>query len=403
MAEIAFTNLLIIVVVAFAAPFLLGLAPSVRLPSVVVEIVAGIVIGPSVLGWVEIDDAVRVLSVIGLAYLLFLAGLEIEFDRLRGSVLRLAFGGWAASLTIAVVVGLGLAAAGAVGSPLFVAIIFATTALGVIIPVLKDSGRSSTVFGQLVITSGTIADFGGVILLSLLFTGEGGPTSTAILLGSLFAMVAAIFVALRGAGRLPGVEATLIRLQDTTAQIRVRAAMVLLIGFVVLAESFGFEAILGAFAAGAVLSLVDGDRRMTHPRFREKLVSMGFGLFIPVFFVSSGVAFDLDALLDDPANLTLVPVFLAALLLVRGLPALLYGGVLDGRQRTAAALLQATSLPFIVAATAIGEDLGVIDAEESSALVAAGLLSVLIFPVAALAVLTGRPMAIMDAPAEDRL
>src|SRR5215210_7484645 len=140
--------------------------------------------------------------------------------------------------------------------------------------------------------------------------------------------------------------------------------------------SFGLEAILGSFAAGAILTLVDRDAFMTHPQFRQKLDAIGFGVFIPVFFVASGVRFDLDALLDKPSNLVMVPIFLAALVVVRGLPAPLYRGLVGARRATAGSLFQATSLPFIVAATAIGQDLNLIDGAQSAALIAAGLLSV---------------------------
>jgi Kef-type K+ transport system membrane component KefB len=179
----------------------------------------------------------------------------------------------------------------------------------------------------------------------------------------------------------------LLRLQDTTAQIRVRGAFLLLIGFVALAESLGLEVILGAFLAGAILSLVDRDRAMTHPQFRTKLEAVGFGVFIPVFFVTSGLQFDLDALFASAETVARVPIFLAALLLVRGLPALLYRSALGGRQVAVAALLQATSLPFIVAASMIGIELGLLDQAEGAALIAAGLLSVLLFPLLALTVL----------------
>jgi Kef-type K+ transport system membrane component KefB len=180
----------------------------------------------------------------------------------------------------------------------------------------------------------------------------------------------------------------LVRLQDTTAQIRVRAAMLLLIGFAAIAEALGLEAILGAFAAGAVVSLVDRDEFMTHPDFRLKLEAIGFGFFIPVFFVTSGVRYDLDALLAKPSNLAMLPIFLAALVAVRGLPALLYRPVIGDRRALVAGLMQATSLPFIVAATAIGLDLGLLDGAQAAALVGAGLLSVLVFPAAGLAVLS---------------
>jgi Kef-type K+ transport system membrane component KefB len=387
----SFDGLLVIAAVAFLAPFVLGLAPRLRLPAVVLEIVAGIVVGPSVLGLVEIDQTIEVLSLVGLAFILFLSGLEVEFDRLRGRPLRLAAAGWAISFTIAVAVGLGLQAAGVVDSPLLVAIILCATSLGVVVAVLKDAGEVATPFGQLVVAAGSIADFGAIILLSLLFSGEGGIGSTLLLLGGLVGIALAVLVAVRGAGRSAAVTGDLVRLQDTTAQIRVRGAVLLMIAFVALAEAFGLEAILGAFAAGAILSLVDRDRAMTHPDFRRKLEAIGFGFVIPVFFVASGVRFDLDALLDDPANLAMVPVFLAALVVVRGLPALAYRGLVGGRRSAVAGLLQATSLPFIVAATAIGQELGLLDGAQAAGLIAAGLLSVLLFPTAALGLLSSRP------------
>src|SRR3954469_25628964 len=391
MTDLHFGGLLLVVTVAFAAPFLLGLAPRLRLPSVVVEIVAGIVIGPSVLGWVHVDEPIAVLSLIGLPLLLFLAGLEIEFEHLRGRVLKLAFGGWLVSFAIAVAAGLVLNAAGLVDSPLLVGIILSATSLGIIIPVLKDAGEISTPFGQLIVAAGTIADFGAIIVLSLFFSGEGGVGSTLVLLGLLFGVAVAVFVATRRIEMSRVVRMDLVRLQDTTAQIRVRGAIVLMIASVALAGAFGLEAILGALAAGAILTLIDRDDQMTHPLFRRKLEAIGFGVFIPVFFVASGVRFDLNALLDKPSNLAMVPIFLVALLVARGIPAVVYRGFVGGRRSAVAALLQATSLPFIVAATTIGQELGLLDAAQSAALTAGGLLSVLIFPVTRLALLTGTP------------
>src|SRR3954453_20539727 len=383
----SFSGLLIVVAVAFAAPFLLGLFPRIRLPSVVLEIVIGIVVGPSVLGWVHVDTTIQVISTIGLGFLLFLAGLEIDFARMRGRVLHRTALGYLVSFALAVVVGLGLSGAGLVDTPLLVAIALASTSLGVLIPVLKDAGESDSSLGQLVIAAGSIADFGAIILLSLFFSGHGSTGSTLLLIGCLFALAAAVFVFVRGAERSTAVMNALLRLQDTTAQIRVRAAVVLLVGFAALAQKFGLEAILGAFAAGAVLTLVDQDRQMTHPLFRTKLEAMGFGFFVPVFFVATGLKFDLNALLDHPSNLVKVPIFLAALLVARGLPAFVYRKAIGGDRAVIAGVLQATSLPFIVAATTIGVEMGLMSTAESSALVAAGLLSVLIFPLIGLTLL----------------
>jgi Kef-type K+ transport system membrane component KefB len=402
--EIDFSGLLVVVAVAFAAPFVLGLAPALRLPAVVLELVAGIAIGPSGFGWVEIDAPIEVLALVGLAFLLFLSGLEIDFERLRGRSIALTGAGFVVSFGIAVVAAFALTAAGQADTPLLVAIILVATSLGVVVPVLKDADKASSALGQLVIAAASIADFGAVILLSLFFSREASSATTKlVLLGGFLLVVAASAAALVGAERSRRLSGVLLRLQDTTAQIRVRGAFLLLVGFVALAETLGLEVILGAFLAGAVLSVADRDRRMTHPAFRQKLEAVGFGVFIPVFFVASGIRFDLGALLSSASTVAPVPLFLLALLLVRGLPALLYRHVLGIRQAAVAGLLQATSLPFIVAASMIGIELGLLDEATGAALIAAGLLSVLAFPLLALMLLRGaeqaqRPVAATSRP-----
>jgi Kef-type K+ transport system membrane component KefB len=390
MAELHFTNLLIVVAAAFAVPLLLGLAPSIRLPAVVLEIVVGIVVGPSGLGWVEIDAPIAVLSLIGLAFLLFLAGLEVDFNRLRGRVLKVTGFGFLLSFAIAVVVGLGLKAGGFASKPLFAAIILSATSLGIIIPLLKDAHESGSTFGQLVIAAGSIADFGAVILLTLFFSREATGTGTKLLLlGSLLLLALLVGLFVLGAEHLRRIHDAVARLSNTTAQIRVRGAFVLMIAFAALAQGLGLEVILGTFIAGAILKLTDRDETMMHPELQQKLEAVGYGVFIPVFFVASGLRFDLNALFSSAGTVARVPIFLAALLVVRGLPALLYRKDLGARKTVIAALLQATSLPFIVAATMIGLDIGVITEANAAAFIAAGLLSVLIFPITALTLLRG--------------
>src|SRR5215211_1934601 len=385
MPEIHFTDLLIVVVVAFAAPLALGFFPRVRLPAIVLEIILGIVIGPAGLGWVEVDLPSQILSLIGLAFLLFLSGLEIDVQKLRGRVLRLTALGFAASFGIGIVAGFLFEAGGFVKSPLFVAIILVATSLGVIVPVLKDSDNIGSEFGQLVIAAASIADFGAIILLSLFFSGQGSTDTAGTLI--LLGVFGAVGVMIGGLEHSRGVSTVLRRLQDTTAQIRVRGAFVLMVGFVALAENVGLEVILGAFAAGALLSLIDRDGQMTHPQFRTKLEAAGFGIFIPVFFVTTGLRFDLDALFASAGTVARVPLFLLALLLVRGLPALLYTRLVGRRKSVIAGILQATSLPFIVAASQIGMDLGVLTEANGAALIAAGLLSVIVFPALGLTLL----------------
>lgn len=258
--EVAFSNLAVVAAIAFAAPLALGLLPVRRIPAVVLEIVAGIAAGPAALGWVEVDTAVRVMALVGLAFLLLLAGLEIDFDRLRGTLLEASSLGFAVSFAVALAVGFGLDGADLVGSPLLVAIMLSATSLGVVIPVLKDSGRIGSRFGQLTIAGASIADVATIVLLSLFFSGESsGLGSKLVLLGGFGALALAAAFAVLGAERSMHVSEALVRLQDTTAQIRVRGAFLLLALFVVLAERLGLEAILGAFLAGAVLKLVDRD------------------------------------------------------------------------------------------------------------------------------------------------
>jgi Kef-type K+ transport system membrane component KefB len=384
-----FTNLLIVVAAGLLAPLALGFFPRVRLPAIVLEIVLGIVIGPSGLGWVKPDAPVSILALIGLAFLLFLSGLEIDAERLRGRIVKLTALGFAVSFAIAILIGIALHAGGFVKSPLFVAIVLVATSLGVIFPVLKDSGNIDSSLGELVIAAASIADFGSIILLSLFFSGKSS-TSTAgrlILLGIFGLVVVAVGVAIASAERSMSLSRVLRSLQDTTAQIRVRAAFLLLIGFTALAESVGLETILGAFAAGALLSLLDRDEMTTHPQFRLKLEAIGFGVFIPIFFVTSGLTFDLSALFASTSTIARVPLFLLAILLARGLPALVYLRLLGLSRTLIAGILQATSLPFIVAATQIGLQLGVVSRASAAGLVAAGLLSVVISPALGLALL----------------
>jgi Kef-type K+ transport system membrane component KefB len=339
---------------------------------------------------VQVDAPIQVLSVLGLATLLFLAGLEIEFHRLKGLPLRLASIGFLVSLGLSAAVSYGLKAAGLIQTPLFIGIVLAATALGLIIPILKDAGLIATDFGQLVVAAASISDFSTVILLSLFFSREATSTATQLFLLAAFLLLAgAVVVMILRGGRSSSLSAVLLRLQDTTAQIRIRGAALLLVALVAVAERIGLEAILGAFIAGAILALVDREATQTHPQFRTKLEAIGFGLLIPIFFVSSGLKFNLKALLQSTSGMLQVPIYVVALFVVRGLPAWIYREFVGRRRAVAAGLLQATSLSFIVAAVQIGTELKLISDGTAAALVAAALLSVLIFPFVAGVVLRG--------------
>lgn len=387
MPDVEFTNLFAVTLIALLAPLLLGLAPRLRVPAVVLEIVAGIIIGPHGLGLVEVDEPLLIVSLLGLGFLLFLAGLEIDVHQLRGQVLRLAVLGYLLTLALGGIAGAGFSAADWVQSPLLLAVTLSATSLGLVVPVLKDAGKADGAVGQFTIAAASVADFAAVLVLSLVFSTEGGSPGERLVMVGLFAVLVVVTgIVVATAGRSRRIGTVLFRLQDTTAEIRVRAAVVLLVAFVALAEQFGLETILGAFLAGAVVGLVDRDAT-SHPRFRIKLDALGYGFLIPVFFVTSGLQLDLRGLVEDPAALARVPLFLAALLVVRGVPALLAIRTLGARSTAAVGLLQATSLPFIVTATQIGVGTGLMAPVTAAALVCAGLLSVLIFPAVALALL----------------
>jgi Kef-type K+ transport system membrane component KefB len=390
MPEVSFDNLLGLSLVAAAAPFVVRLAPRLRLPAVVVEILAGILFGPSVLGWIEVDLPVEILSLLGLAYLLFLGGTEIDPDRLRGGTVRSA--GLAYGLTVLLGLGVGAVVSllGLAGSGTLVAVALSATSLGVVLAVLGASGRTSSDFGQRLIANASVSDFGAVLLLSILFAQGGGSVASrlALFVGLVvLAVVAAL--GLTRVGRGARVSAAIDQLEQGTSEVLVRISVVLMFGFAVLAVRTGVEAILGAFLAGAIVSIV-ARKSMTEARLQPKLQALGYGFLAPAFFITAGLRFDLAALMDGGA-IAAIPVFVVALLVVRGVPALVFERAGGWRSATAMGLLQATTLSFLVTVAQIGLMGGLLDPAAASALLAAGLVSVAVFPPVALGLLVGEP------------
>jgi len=384
MLNISFNNVLIIAAAAVLVPLISGLLPSLPVPGAALEVIAGIVIGPSVLGWVRIDAPVQVLSDLGLGMLLFLAGLEIDIERLRGPLARLAVSAFAVSAVLALLCSYAFRLAGQARQPLLLAIILMSTSTGLLLPLLKDAGEESTGFGQLVMTAAALAEIVPIMLLSLFFSATSAtPGAQAISLAIFVVLVVLSGIALAWVRRLEPAGQLLNRLSDTSAQLRVRASLTLALAFGVLAYRFGFASILGAFAAGLLVRIVDLARHSPHPQFRVKLEGIGFGFLVPIFFISTGVAFPLKALLTNPVALAEVPLFLAALLFVRGLPALLYVRFAGRRRAVAAGLLQATTLTFVIVAARLGLAEGKVTPTAAASLLAAGLLSAILFPGAA--------------------
>jgi Kef-type K+ transport system membrane component KefB len=385
---VSFTGVLVVGIVSVLVPVILGFVPALTVPGAVLEVIAGIVIGPSVLGWVHIDVAITVLADLGLGMLLFLAGLEIDVAGLRGPLGRLAGVGFAASVVLGIGAGFALTGAGLGGRPLFLAVVLMSTSAGLLLPLLKDAGEEATRFGQLVMAAAALAEVATILLLSLLFSAASRTTASRLASLAIFlCLLGALALALSRVRRLDALERLLDRLENRSAQLRVRVTLTLALAFGVLAYQFGFASILGAFAAGLLVRATDLTGPHPHPQFELKLQGIGFGFLIPIFFIATGIKFDLRALVSHPSALVEVPVFLLALLIVRGLPAVAFVRMFGRRRAVVAGLMEATSLTFVIVATQIGVAARLISTATSASLLAAGLLSAAIFPTVALRLL----------------
>jgi Kef-type K+ transport system membrane component KefB len=380
-APIDETSLLVIVATAALAGLLVMLtAPRLTIPVVVVELVLGIVIGPQVLGLAETDSTTDFFGNLGLGMLFFFAGYEIDFERIRGRPMTLAAIGWGLSLVLAYSIGGVLAAAGVIVSYLYTGSAMATTAIGTLIPILSDAGELRTKFGNYLLGAGAAGEFGPILLITLILS-TTNPLHEALIL-VLFVALAVLtgILAVRSAWRgWPLVERTF----ETSSQVAVRLAVVLVFGLVALATELGLDLLLGGFVAGMITRVALRGREVAV--FESKLTAVGYGLLIPFFFVTSGMNFDLDALGESVEAALKVPLFLALFLVVRGTPALLlYRGVLAARDRLALAFFCATELPLVVAITTIAVDQGHMHSDTAAGLVGAAILSTLIYPLVGL-------------------
>ena len=401
---ISFSSLLIVGAVAVAVPLFLGLVPAVKVPAVVLEILGGILVGPTVLGWVHLDVAVRVIADLGLGFLLFMAGFEIDLRRFDRRTLTLVSRAFLLSMILALLVAYGLQLGGQVRDGLLVGITLVSTSLGVLVPILHDAGQTETIFGRMIMAAGSLAELAPLVLLSVFFSASSkNPGAELGLLAGFVGLTAAIVVVTQRVRVWSPLREVVHRLENTSSQLRVRLAITFALAFSAVAEHFGLATILGAFLAGVIVRRTD-ETPASQEEFQGKLEAIGFGFLIPVFFVSTGVGLDITALFHSTRAIILVPVFLVALLLVRGLPALLYVRVVGRTRAIAAGFMQATSLTFIVVATVIGVQTGHQRTSTAAALVVAGLLSVVIYPPVALRMLTspaGRPMSPAPPPEPD--
>ncbi len=376
-------TLVLVPLIAAAAPLLSSAIQRwLRVPLVVFEIVLGIVLGPAVIGWVEPDAFMGLLANFGLAMLFLLAGYEIDFGRIRGRPLRRSVLGWLLSLILGV--GLGVLFAPNATAGVFVGIALTSTALGTILPVLRDAGEAQTAFGTAVLAIGAAGEFGPLIAIALFLSGRAPGRASVILIG--FALVIGLGVWATAGRAYPRLHRLIEATLHTSGQFAVRLVILLLAALVALATSLGLDMLLGAFSAGVLLNLLMASSDPGARRYVEtKLDAVGFGFLVPIFFINTGITFDLDALLHDARSLVLLPVILVLFVVVRGLPATLAAPPGAGiSEKIAIALFGATGLPIIVAVTTIGIDSGVLGSSTAAALVGAGMLSVLIFPLLAL-------------------
>jgi Kef-type K+ transport system membrane component KefB len=370
-----------IIALAAAAPIVADLVPRTAPPLVVVEILLGIAAGPAALDLVHVTPLADLLSQFGLAFLFFLAGFELEPERVRGTPARLAVTTWFVSLALAFGIAAGLEATGVIVNWLFVGCALSTTALGTLTPILRDTGDLEGEFGAFVMAAGAVGELGPIVLIALLLTGSAD-RSLSVLLLVLFALVAVAAAVAAPHVRPRRIVAVIEKTMEATGQLAVRLSVLVLAGLVYLTSRLGLDVVLGAFSAGMLVSIAAGpaSRRILQP----KLDAVAFGVFVPIFFVVTGMRFDLDAVIGDSAGVEKLLLFLVLLLVVRGLPtSVLSREALPAGERRALALYASTGLPLIVAVTTLGIAAGEMRTDTSAGLVGAGMVSVLAYPMLA--------------------
>jgi len=383
MVDVDSGSFLIIVAAGALAALAGGLLPGwAQVPTVVIEVLAGILIGPDLLGLAEPDRFIEFFASLGLGMLFFFAGYEIDFVRIRGTPLRLGALGWLMSLALAFALAGLLSLTGLVISFVFTGAALATTAIGTLLPILRDADTLRSRLGTHLLAAGAVGEFGPVLLITFVFSTKSTVSNALILLLFIAVAVVAALVAVRGVGRG---WALFERTLEASGQPAIRFAVVVVFACSALATSLGLDVLLGGFVAGVIVRLALQGREVRI--FESKLTALGYGFLIPFFFIVSGLQFNLDALLSSPGRLLEVPLFLALFLFVRGVPALvLWRGVLDRSERSALALFSATQLPLVVAITTIAVGEGHMRSATAASLVGAAILSTMIFPVLALRV-----------------
>lgn len=376
----------VILLVAVIAPLLAQTRAGSRVPVVVFEVLLGIVIGPHLLRWVDYDSFLSTMHSVGMVAVMFMAGMEIDFERIKGRPLALAAGGWVVSVLLAAAIVALLHVIPDVDAPMMVVIALTTTGLGTLLPILRDSGQLETPFGRMLLATGTLGEVAPVVAVSLVLSNRYSTWQEFLFLLVFLGLVA--LAALVGVGARPSrVILLLSRTMHASTQLPVRLALLILASLIFVANVFGFEAVFGAFAAGMIIGLAT--RGPQGEQFRVKIDAVCFGWFAPFFYVGTGIAFDVAALTGSVTTMLLLPLFLGLFLLVRGLPVWLYRRDLARPELLPFALSSAvTSLGLVVVITHIGLQTKHMNPDIAQALVGAALLSLLVYPTLARILLT---------------
>ena len=385
-------DLVAVALVAALAPLVVAALPGPRIPQVVIFLLGGVVIGPHVLGLAETSN-IQLLANIGLGFLFLLAGYELDPQLLRHRPGELAIFGWLISAAIAVGVTGALGAAGYIKDFVPVGLALTTTALGTLLPILRDNDLLAGRFGECIYAAGAVGELFPILIIAVFLTQRGHFIALASV--ALVGVLALVLSAVPWLARNSTVQRVIREGQDATGQTTLRWAVVLLFALLAVASRFGLDVVLGAMLAGMVLRAWTRRFNMDTAGLEHKFDAIGYGIFIPIFFISSGMTLDLKAISKDPLRLLL---FFALLLIVRGLPSLLvYRHALSARQRVEMTFITATTLPLLIALADIGQQDGVMLPATAAALVGAGVLSVLVYPQIAVALHRSAPLTPADA------
>jgi Kef-type K+ transport system membrane component KefB len=375
------SELLLIAFVAMLAPLLAELPRSFRIPVVVLEVILGILIGPHVFHLTSPDGMIGTLGELGLTFLLFMVGLEIDFDKIRGRPLSLAVSGWFLSFFVALICMFFFQAIGLIQPPpLLAAVALSTTALGVLAPILRDRGELNSKFGTYMIAAAAAGEFGPLVVISMLLI----PTHSTFvhtLFMATFIIITFVAAKIALSTRSSRLIEILTRTMQSSGQLPVRICILLQVLFVALAAKFGLNIVMGAFAAGIVVGIASKGKE--GELLRHKLDAIGYGFLIPIFFIVAGMKFEVSALWSAPLAPIQVGLLLGLMLLVRGVPVFLYKNELTSEEKMPFAFYSATGLPLIIIISEIGVSSGLMPPDRAAILVSAGMISVLLFPILA--------------------